>query len=96
VELPAGTAGEVGIVSYHEDSLAQSSQPLEEGKNGSGSFRVEITRRLVSGKDGWIGGEGTGNGYALLLTTGEFGGEFVCLVVNFHQAEEFKGAVATF
>jgi hypothetical protein len=69
VELPASSAGKIGVVSHHEDGLAQTSESFKERKDSSGSFGIKIAGRLICGEDGRVGGEGTGNGDALLLST---------------------------
>ena len=65
-------------------------------KTAAAVFEVEVACRFVGGEDGRIGGEGAGDGDALLLSAGEFGREFVGLVFDFHQAEQFHGAVTAF
>ena len=52
---------------------------------------VQRTRRFVSQDDGGIVDQRTGNGYALLLTSGEFCGLMCGTVGESHELQQFLG-----
>src|SRR5512146_3323484 len=96
MQLTSSAAGKVGIMSYHQDRLAEAAEAFEEGKDCRGCIRVQVAGRFVRGENRRIGGEGARNGDALLLSTRELGRELIRLLLDLHQAEQFEGAVTAF
>jgi len=62
-----GASGHFGVVGDDDDSVALGVQPFEDGQDFVARDRVQRAGRLVGQNDGWIGGDGAGDGHALLL-----------------------------
>ena len=68
MQLTGRPARQIRIVRDDENGLAKFGKPFEEGEDRFRCFRVEVTSRFIGGEDGRVGGEGAGNGDALLLS----------------------------
>ena len=55
---------------------------LEQGQHLASGSAVQVAGRLVGKKDGRLIGQSAGNGYPLLLPTGERAGQMVQAVAN--------------
>ena len=64
---------------YHDNSFARSYQVVEKADNHIRRFGVEIAGGFVRGDNGWIGGQSSGDGGALLLPGGDCQRQFVGL-----------------
>jgi hypothetical protein len=83
VEDAVGDLGGLGVVGDHEDGLAELAAGLAEHlEDGVGVFGVEIAGGLVGEDYGGAIDEGAGDGYALLLATGELVGAVVKTALN--------------
>lgn len=74
-DAAVGLAGDVGVVRDHEDGVAGIVEFAEKLEDDFLVGFVEVTGGLVGEDDSRLIDEGTGDGYALLLTAGKICGE---------------------
>ena len=74
LDAAVGLAGDVGIVSNHEDGVAGTVELAKELEDDGFVGFVEIAGGLVGEDELRLIDEGTGNGHTLLLAAGELGG----------------------
>ena len=66
---------------------------LDQGQDGMSGVGVQRTGGLVAQQHLGVGGQGAGNGNALLLAAGQLGGVGVCLVGQAHHLQQLFGAL---
>lgn len=75
--------GEVVVVCDGDDGLVVCvGEFLEDVEDDAGVFGVEVSGGFVAHDDEWVVDECACDGYALLLSAGEFAGGFECLVLE--------------
>ena len=95
VDDAGGVGGEGGIVSDHNDGVAEGVNVAEFFHDDMGGARVEVAGGLVSKDDGGIGNKGTANSDALLLATGELPGHVIFAFLEMKMIEDIAGHFET-
>ena len=89
-------SGDGGVVGDNNQCEAVGLEAVEDVEHGVGVSGVEVSGGFVGEEEGWLGGDGAGDGYSLFFTTGEGSGGGVNTMIETDAVEGVEGAFDAF
>ena len=93
VDHAVGAGGGLGVMGDDDEGLPGLVQPSEQVEDRAAGDAVEVAGRLVGQKEGGLIDQGAGDGDALALAAGEFGGAVLEAMPEADVGEDVAGAV---